>query len=266
VTAWHRCRIFAAWAGWVETKDGAREPLNNGANLDDIDAEAFPGRWSPLRSFPPELEPLPGVVGKTLADAGVWQPGSGEACAGGLVVGADGAFLPPSKRFARAIASGYSSSLSPSDFIHALPSTATSLLTKLFGFADYQATVLQGASSGVRALGHALDLVVTRRLERALVAVLSVSTVRVAVAVYLEPEARGAGVRTELTIRKAPPTSTLVDAAPQSRDLRRFGELAALPLIELARALDSHRGDGSSLELVCPDGRGERLSVGLRFP
>lgn len=261
-----RCRVSAAWTGWIDTQGSRRSlvalancPPGVDARNDEITPEMFPGRWNPVHAFPEALEPLTTAAGNALAWAGWWRKGSGESCAGGLVVGADGGFVSPSLAFARQIAGAYSPSVSPSDFIHALPSTAASLLSMLYGLGDYQATLLQGPSSGVMALGHALDLMAVERLERALVATLSVSAsceeqapalARVAVAFCVEPTTRDTGLDVELEVGRTSHARGTTEAARQEADglserLEPFGALAALPLVKLAIELErAQRRDG----------------------
>ena len=138
-----------------------------------FEVSAFPGRWDRHRAFPPELEPLPHVTGEALQTAGWWHPGSDVACGGGLVVGCDGGPLISTIQCARELSER--STVSPTSFLYALASTTTSVLGLLFGLGDYQATVVQGGLSGGLALHHALDLLTLERLDRVLVAVLSVA-------------------------------------------------------------------------------------------
>jgi hypothetical protein len=187
---------------------------------------------------------------------GVWHPGSGASCEGGLVVGTDSAFLGPSARFAHRIERGYSSSLSPNDFVFALPSTAASLLSKLYGLSEYQTAVVHGPFSGVMALGHALELMAVGRISRVVVAALSVgeesvrgsetpAEARLAAALYLEPETSTKGVPLEIAVQRstssgAEPSNTGEDGPGPGLELERFrklGALAALPVAELADRL-----------------------------
>jgi len=266
-----RCRVSSAWSGWIDA-DGRRRSLDD-ASTGSITPEAFAGRWNPIRDLPEEIEPLPAVVGNALARAGSWEPGSGATCAGGLVVGADTGFLPPSMEFTRELAVGYSARVSPGSFIHSLPSTAASVLTKLYGFADYQATVVQGALSGVRALAHALDLMAAGRLDRALVAALSVATVpdggslaRIAVALWLEPETEPRGVLVGITIGGAGTTSAPANADRYDvpRRLHRFGPLAAWPLVHFSTLLDG-ADCHTPREILLSDERDPRVSIGIRL-
>lgn len=221
-----RGHLTGSWTGWVEDLEGARCYLPGAVDeTNGVDPDAFPGRWSSMRDFPAELEPLPQVAGSALARAGWWRPGSGSVCSGGLIVGADGAFIHPSIDFATELRSGWSAKVSPTDFIHSLPSTAASLLTKLYGFADYQATLVHGSHSGDVALGHASDLLAAGRLERALVTTLSVATsrqrdaiIRIAVAACLEPGREHADT--------PPPIDEEL-----AEILQFFGNLAAIPIV-----------------------------------
>jgi len=258
--------VSSAWAGWIE-EEGSRYPLNN-APLQEITPHVFSGRWSPLRSFPTELDPLPAVSGLALSRAGWFRARSGTPCKGGLVVGTDGAFLAASVRFAAAVEERKPSSLSPSDFIHSFPSTAASLLTKLYGLADYQATVVEGRFSGVRALRHALDLLSAGRLTHVLVAVLSVSMdeeskVQIAAALCLESSEDGGGW--EIEIRRERSVGELKrkgERESPSELLRRFGELSTIPLARLSTALDEGR---TAIEIDCGVERdGARVYVSVR--
>jgi len=272
----HLCRVSAAWGGWID-ENGDRRLLTD-IGHDRITPDVFPGRWNPTRSFPEELEPLPRVAGQALERAGCWREGTGSVCSGGVIVGADGGFLGPSARFAHQIAARYSANISPSDFIHSLPSTAASLLAKLYGLSDYQATLVQGPFSGVLALGHALDLMAVGRLARALVATLSVSAsavpgegqpsmARIAVALCLESASGELGQEVELEVRRTGLARREAawgnwDDESLSRALHPFGALAALPLVRLAMALDGRRGP---CEIESPaDCHGERVYVSVR--
>ncbi len=143
-----------------------------GANV--LSPDDFPGRWNRRRAIAPELMPLPGVAADALESAGWWQRGSGEACRGGLVVANDSGPVLASLDFTREIHASPDALVRPAGFLHSLPSTAASVLGLLFGLTDYQACVVSGALSGVQALRHALDLLALGRLDRVLVASLSV--------------------------------------------------------------------------------------------
>ena len=170
------------------------------------------------------------------------------------MVGTDGAFLAPSVRFAAALEEREPSSLSPSDFIHSFPSTAASLLTKLYGLADYQATVVEGRFSGVRALRHALDLLSAGRLTRVLVAALSVSTdeeskAQLAAALCLESSEDGGG--REIGVRRERSVGVVKRGGERESpfdSLRRFGELSTIPLARLSTALEEGR---TAIEIDC---------------
>ncbi len=257
--------VSCAWAGWIAGV-GAPHRLND-ARLEEITPQVFPGRWSPLRSFPAGLDPLPAVAGLALSRAGWFRPNIGRPCEGGLVVGADGAFLAPTARFARAVDEREPAHLSPSDFIHSFPSTAASLLTKLYGLSDYQATLVEGRFSGVKALGHALDLLAAGRLARVLVAALSVSmdgesTARIAAALCLESSEDGSGWEIEVCrARSDGNPGKEAERGPLVEALRRFGELSSLSLARLSMALDAGR---TTIEIDCGADRGSRVYLSAR--
>ncbi|MBI4603799.1 MAG: hypothetical protein HY721_17730 [Planctomycetes bacterium] len=138
-----------------------------------LPVDAFPGRWSPKRALPPEVEPAAAAAAIALEAAGWWRPGSGEGCAGGLVLASEGASALPAERFARALRGGPAQAVGPSDFLFSLPSTAAGVLGILFGLTDYQGTVAGEAGAGAEALKHAAEMMELGRLERALVVVLS---------------------------------------------------------------------------------------------
>jgi len=237
--------------------------------------DIYPGRWDSRRGLPPELEPLPLVAGRVLEAAGWWRRGSGEPCPGGLVVGCDGGPLIAAARFVRELRE--QGVVPPSGFLFSLPSTATSVLGLLFGLGDYQATVVQGALSGVQALRHALDLLTLERLDRALVGVLSVAgraqlaalshsdvtdidEVRLAAAVCLE--------RIDQP-NEGPAVAIGCEAVERGSEVgfhasvpEAFRHLAAAPLVELAHWLarspetrgridheDRFLGEGASISL-----------------
>ncbi len=145
---------------------------------DDLE-DRFPGRWDPKRALHADLRPLVAAVQEALGSAG-WS----EAEAG-LVVAVDHHGWAPGLRFGRALAGA--GRARPSDFLHSLPSTPAGSLGILFGLSAYQATVHQGAGSGVAALAHACDLLAAHRLERVVVAALSAVDREVAAAVGGEP-------------------------------------------------------------------------------
>ncbi len=159
-----------------------------------LTADAFPGRWNPRRAIPPDVEPAATAAALALEGAGWWRPGSGEACAGGLIVACDHASHVPAARFARELRDASASAVSavgPSGFLFSLPSSTAAVLGLLFGLTDYQSTVVGGALAGAQALRHALDLLALRRLKRVLLAVLSTDGgERVAVAWCLDPVLR----------------------------------------------------------------------------
>jgi hypothetical protein len=134
----------------------------------------FPGRWDPRRRLPEEVAPLIDVAAAALERGGWWRRGSGEACAGALVAGCDGLALESHRAFVRELRAD-PAAVGPGKFLFALPSTPASVLGILFGLGDYQATAAQGAESGLQALRHGLDLLDCGRLERVLVAALSVA-------------------------------------------------------------------------------------------
>jgi hypothetical protein len=150
--------------------------------------------------------------------------------------------------------------------MHSFPSTAVSLLTKLYGLSDYQATLVEERFSGVRALGHALDLLVARRLKRALVAALSLSTdgaatVRLAVALCFEAGSDGSAW--EIEVRRAQSDAREGNgAAGVLAALRPFGELTCLPLIRLSMALAER---SAPFEIDCgEERRGGRVYISAR--
>lgn len=239
MTSSFRGGVTGAWTGWID--DGL---LPGADDLAHIDPSAFSNRWSPMRRFPESIEPLPQVAGGALERAGVWHPGSTETCSGGVIIGADGGFLKPTVELAANLSDGYSPNVSPRDFIDSLPSTATSLLAKLYGFAEYQANLVHGAGSGIVALSHAIDLLAVGRLDRALVATLSVvpavdddSVVRIASAIYLSSSRRDREVELSVDRDGEEPATVHEDEALGSA-LRRYGKIGALALVHVAMALD----------------------------
>lgn len=139
-----------------------------------LEPDAFPGRWNPHRAIPPDVEPAATAAALALEDAGWWRSGSGKHCAGGLVVAIDGASLPPTLHFARALRAGPASAIGPSSFLFSLPSSVSGVLGILFGLTDYQATMVGGSGVGIQALRHALDLMELGRQTRLMVVVQSV--------------------------------------------------------------------------------------------
>lgn len=233
--------VATSWAGWVD--DGARRRDSFGGDSAAIDEDMFGEHWSPRRRFPDEIEPLPRVVGTALERAGWWRRGSGSLCPGGVIVGADGGFIEPSVHFANHLRNGYSAHVSPNHFIHSLPSTTASLLTKLYGFTDYQTTFVHGAASGWLALGHALDLLSLGRIERAVVVTLSVTyasasdaVAKLGVAICLGPMASSRDYA--ITLDEDPGDARRTADDDLTHVLAPFGPVAALPLVKLARALE----------------------------
>jgi hypothetical protein len=183
-------------------------------------------------------------------------------------MGTDGAFLAASVRFAAALENHKPATLSPSDFIHSFPSTAVSLLAKLYGLADYQATIVEGRFSGVRALRHAIDLLSAGRLTRVLVATLSVSMndeskVQIAAALCLDSSEDEGGWEIELRReRSIGEVKREGERESLSELLRRLGELSTIPLARLSTALDEGR---SVIDIDCGVERnGARVYVSAR--
>ncbi len=168
--------VTCGHAGWIEDDAGRRSLFENDAAraaLDPVDVAQFPGRWSPRRAVPEECAPLIGLVGQVLESAGWWERGSGEFVDGGLVVACDGLADAALVRFAGELRAD-PALVGPAGFLRALPSTTASVVGLLWGLRDYHATVVDGARSGIGALRHALDLLELRRLDRVVVAALSV--------------------------------------------------------------------------------------------
>jgi hypothetical protein len=270
------CIISGAWSGWLEESPGRRRPLGEGAPaaidplLEVLCAEDFPGRWNPRRAIPLEIEPLALAAARSLERSGWWEPGSGTGLQGGLVVSCEGGPLAAVIDFVRQLSRGSARAASPTGFLFSLPSTAASVLGLLFGLPDYQATVAQGALSGIRALGHAADLLALGRLERVAVAALSIAegdqaralpgnaggAVRLAAALCLERvepgSDRGAaspGRRVEIEVgagklaATAPPESRNESTEGFPRGLPQpFADLAAVPLVRLISWLGAAGG------------------------
>jgi hypothetical protein len=265
-------RVHSAWMGWTAASDRSRKVYSN---VDEsrqsprdrvLGVEAFPGRWNQRRGLPPELEPLPLVVSRALEKAGWWQRGSGLACDGGLVVGCDG-HLSNAIDVTRQLRK--SSFITPGDFLFILPSTTTSILGLLYGFADYQATVVQGALAGIQALAHTLDLLTLNRVNRALVAVLSQAEgVRLAAALCLEPcQSR----ENETLIELRAGESSVIEGkdrradepAPSLPDA--FRHLAAAPLVRLIDWVEGPHHDSREFSHTDPV-LGDWLSIRAMKP
>ena len=272
------CAASGTWGGWIE-EAGRRRSLGGrrdretafDALTERLGLNDFRGHWNPRRELPPQIEPLALAAARALARAGWWVPGSGARVGGGLVVSLDGGALDSSLDFARQIRDGSPRSASPTAFLFALPSAAASILGLLFGLSDYQATVAAGPLSGVRALGHAVDLLRLGRVDRVLVAALSIAegdqaralpeaggrTARLAAALCLSPavQAGGAegGPETAVAIEAAAggrrPESPFGSIAPAALGPHRlpgcFEHLAALPLARLVSWLGERRRGGS---------------------
>lgn len=168
----------------------------------------FPGRWSPRRSIPFDIEPAATAAAIALTEAGWWQPGTGKEVAGGLVIACDGASLAPALRFARELRDRPEGAKGPSDFLFSLPSSVAATLGLLFGLTDYQSTLVGSRDSAVRALRHATDLIALGRVPRILFVALSVTPgERSAVAWCLDPLMPG--VRYPVRIESGFPTERL---------------------------------------------------------
>jgi hypothetical protein len=295
------CAAWGTWSGWIE-EDSRRRALrgrrDGGAALDPLEERLglndFPGRWNPRRELPPQIEPLALAAARALARAGWWVPGSGARVGGGLVVSLDGGALDSALDFARQIRGGSPRSVSPTAFLFSLPSAAASVLGLLFGLSDYQATVAAGPLSGVRALGHAVDLLALGRLDRVLVAALSVAegeqaralpssggrTARLAAALCLSRAAAAGGAAGGQDVAVAievaaggrrSPAPVEAFAPPASGPHRLpgcFEHLAALPLARLASWLGPTRrppaGSGTTIHHRDP-WREERGSITARM-
>jgi hypothetical protein len=252
-------RAWGAWGGWIGAGADRRFlSRQRGAPVAALAAGDFPGRWNPRRGLPEEIEPLPFAAAWALERAGCWRRGSGKLAFGGLIVAPDGGPLAAALAFARELAGGVANP-PPSAFLQALPSTAASLLGILFGLAEYQATVVQGPLSAVQALRHGLDILELGRLERVLVASLSLiegeqveargvpAPLRLAAALCIEPaavgESDGAPVRIEVEMAAAEdrghdraPLAAAAAATGIAPEV--LGKLAAAPLIELVERID----------------------------
>ena len=265
------CRATAAWSGWTET-GSRRVALGSSAagkcRVDPwertLDVESFPGRWDPRRSLPHQLEPLPLVATAALERAG-WLPApSGQVCEGGLVLGCDGGPLAEVIGFARRVRE--QTTVAPSGFLYSLPSTGASVLGLLFGLGDYQSTVVQGPLSGVQALRHAIDLMALSRLDRVLVAALSViegapgealdgNGLRLAVALCLERSGTNSSSKTPTVAlgSEGPGPGQKSEVGEEERELMErlqplpqpCREVGALPLVRVAMRLETARHPSS---------------------
>lgn len=133
--------------------------------------DQFPGRWDPKRSIHRGLRPLVEATARALRGAGWWEPG--HTAGGGLVVGVDWHGLEPGLRFGRSL-ERERPTLRPSDFLHSLPSTPATTLSLLFGLQEYQATLDLLPDSGPQLLAHGVDRLRLGRVQRVVVAALSV--------------------------------------------------------------------------------------------
>ncbi|MBI4618323.1 MAG: hypothetical protein HY720_32295 [Planctomycetes bacterium] len=140
-----------------------------GPDLED----RFPGRWDPRRSLDPVVGILVQALAGALERAGWWRAGSGEVVPGGLVVGTDVHGVDRAARFAALPDRSGGPRLAPSEYLLALPSSASSVAGLLFGLAQYRATVSMHGLSGPAAVSHAAGLLRAGRLERAVVATLT---------------------------------------------------------------------------------------------
>lgn len=125
-------------------------------------------RWDSRRALHPSVRGLIDALARALEAAGWWTPGQAGPLDAGLVIGADFASLAGYRRFARALDDGEPPHAP--DFLFGLPSTAAAVAGLAFGFERYQATVPAEGAAGFTAVGHAIDAIRSRRLERVVVA------------------------------------------------------------------------------------------------
>ena len=191
-----------------------------------------PGRWPARRTLPEEQAPLVTVVGAALSAAGWWTRGGGEPVRGGLVVASSSAPVVAAQKFCEELRSG-ADVIAPSSFIHALPSTAASMLGLLFGLLEYQATVVGGDLAGCVALCHGLDRLRLGRLDRLVVAALSVG--------FTEDSREAAAFCLSTEGGEAPVVDCTIDRATNAASSSRH---SSAPLVEVASRFESwSRGD-----------------------